>query len=120
MGYTRLLVYLVGLILVVMAAWIFLTRTPLGASIPSSVALAIILLLVGIGVMASAKSINDARYSRRIVQDGGPAVPPVNTYPGGTTTRVYDRPATETVVDRTRVVNEPVSGETYVEERRWD
>ena len=119
MGYTRLLVYLVGLILVVTAAWIFLTQTPLGSAIPSGVALAIILLLVGVGVMASAKSINDARYSRRVVHDGDAPAPPVNTY-AGTTTRVYDRPATGTVVDRTRVVNEPVSGETYVEERRWD
>lgn len=115
MGYTRLLVYLVGLILVVTAAWIFLTQTPVGNVVPSGVALAIILLLVGIGIMASAKSINDARYSRRVIRDGPTA--PVNTY---ATRRAYGPMGGEAVVDRTTVVNEPVSGETYVEERRWD
>lgn len=112
MGYARLAVYLTGLLVVVLAAWVFLTQTPVGDSIPAGVALAIILLLVGVGVMASAKSINDTRYSRRIVHDTD--APPA-TY---TTRRTYD--AAPGAVDRTRVVNEPATGETYVEERRFD
>lgn len=113
MGYSRLAIHLVGLVVVVLAAWIFLTQTPVGKALPYSVALALILLLVGIGVMASASSINDARYSRRVVRDnlGGPAVTErrvYNTGPayGTTTERIVDQP--------------PATGETVVEERRLD
>lgn len=73
MGLARLAVYLTGLLLVVAAAWVFLTQTSLGESLPAGVALAVILLLVGIGVMASAKSINDHRETRRVVHEGGVA-----------------------------------------------
>lgn len=114
MGTTRLAIYLVGLAVVVVAAWILLTQTPLGGIIPGGVAVALILLLVGIGVMASAKSINDSRVSRRVVHNnvGGP-VAGTRTYdtrgPGyverTTTTAAYDQPAV---------------GETYVEDRRLE
>lgn len=73
MGLARLAVYLTGLALVVAAAWIFLTQTELGSSLPAGIALAVLLLLVGIGVMASAKSINDRRETRRVVHEGAPA-----------------------------------------------
>lgn len=81
MGLARLAVYLVGVLLVVAAAWVFLTQTELGESIPASIALAVILLLVGIGVMASAKSINDRTETRRVVHEGTVApgyVPPTS------------------------------------------
>lgn len=103
MGAARLAIYLIGLLAVVAAAWILLTQTPLGDSIPSGVAIALILLIVGIGVMASAKSVNDTRTTRRVVHDGpGYVAPP----PAG---GVYD----------TRY-EAPYSGETVVEERRFD
>lgn len=73
MGLARLAVYLTGLILVVGAAWVFMTRTEVGASLPAGIALAIILLLVGIGVMASARNLNDRTETRRVVREGGPA-----------------------------------------------
>lgn len=115
MGYTRLLVYLVGLVVVVLAAWLFLTQTPVADVLPAGVALAIVLLLVGIGIMASARSINDARYSRRVHRDD------LGRAGGAAYTRVYDTGAPrDVVVDRARVVDEPVSGDTIVEERRWD
>ena len=112
MGATRIAVYLVGLLLVVVAAWVFLTQTDVGRTVPAGVGLALILLLVGIGVMASAKSINDSRISRRVVHDttgprvydtryAGPAAGPVV----GPAVAPYDR---------------VVEGETYVEERRYD
>lgn len=112
MGATRLAIYLVGLVIVVLAAWVFLTQTPIGKSVPATVAIAIILLLVGVGVMASARSVNDSRYTRRVTSDtmGAPA------------TRVYDTrgPAygDRTVVERE--VAPPASGETVYEERRFD
>jgi thiol:disulfide interchange protein len=96
MGLARLAVYLVGLVLVVAAAWVFLTQTEVGESIPQSIALAVILLLVGIGVMASAKSINDRTETRRVVHEGGTVGP---APPG-------------TIVERDPVV--------YEERRRFD
>ena len=114
MGATRLAVYLVGLVLVVAAAWIFLTQTPVGQAIPSSIALVLILLLVGIGVMAAANSINDTRTTRRVVHDGpGYVAPPVARGPTYER-RVYD---TRYAPD---YVEPPVGGETVVEERRFD
>lgn len=71
MGYSRLAIYLVGLLLVVGAAWVFLTQTDIGQTVPAGAALAVILLLVGIGVMASAKNIRDTRETRRVVHDSG-------------------------------------------------
>lgn len=65
MAYTRFILYMVGLLIVVAAAWIFLTQTPLGDNIPAGVALALILLLVGLGVMAGARAMDDTFYSRR-------------------------------------------------------
>lgn len=108
MGTARLAVYLIGLLVVIAGVWIFLTQTPIGRSVPPGVALALILLLVGIGVMASASNINDRRYSRRVVHDAPPVV-------GGT--RVYDTryapPPAEAYVG-------PATGETIVDERRLD
>lgn len=108
MGASRLAVYLVGLVVVVAAVWVFLTQTPAGRAVPSGVALALILLLVGIGIMASARSLNDRRSVSRVVHDGPAIAPP--------TARVYDT--------RTTAYNEPavppVTGETVVEERRYD
>lgn len=105
MGAARIAIYLVGLALIVVAAWVFLTQTDVGRAVPAGLALAIILLIVGIGVMASARSINDSRTMHRIVHEGatGPAVYP-GTYAGPV--GPYDR----------RVVE----GETVVEERRFD
>jgi len=105
MGYAKLALYLVGLIVVVAAAWIFLTETPVREDVPPGVALAIILLLVGIGIMAGARSMDDTFISRRRVvhdADYGDA-----TYAprAGTTTVV--NPPTET------------TRETIVEERRY-
>lgn len=101
MGYARLAIYLVGLLVVVGAAWVLLTQTELGEVVPGGVALAVILLLVGIGVMASAKSINDARSTRTVTYDGGAP-------PAGTTRHVHE----ETLV--------PERHERVVEERRYE
>lgn len=106
MGATRIAVYLVGLLLVVAAAWVFLTQTDLGRSVPTGFAIALILLLVGIGVMASAKSINDSRYLRRVVHDA--PVPPPRVYDTAYEARYGTAPAV------------PPDGETIVEERRYD
>jgi hypothetical protein len=95
-----------------------LTQTPVGRNVPSSVALVVILLLVGIGIMASARSINDSRTTRRVVRDsgfgGGPGyvAPPARVYEPPT--RVYDsRYATD-------FVPPPGDSQTVVEERRMD
>jgi hypothetical protein len=107
MGYAKLAVYLLGLIVVVAAVWIFFTQTPWGQTVPASIALVLILLLLGLGIMASARSINDRRSVSRVVREGraGPAVAPPAT-------RVYDTryDATPAVVDE----------DTVVEERRYD
>jgi len=109
MGTARLAIYLVGLVVVVAAAWVFLTQTAVGRTVPAGVALAIILLLVGVGVMASARSINESRSTRRVVHD----------YAGSPTyvdrTYVPPAPAYETVVP-------PAVGsdETIVDERRYE
>ena len=115
MGATRIAVYLVGLLLVVVAAWVFLTQTDVGRSVPAGIGLSLNLLLVGIGVMASAKSINDSRVSRRVVHDSTGVAGP----------RVYDTryvgPAAGPVVGPTVApYDRVVEGETYVEERRYD
>jgi thiol:disulfide interchange protein len=110
MGATRIAIYLVGLLLVVGAAWVFLTQTDAGRSVPAGVGVALILLLVGIGVMASAKSINDSRVSRRVVHDS-------STGPRTYDTR-YAGPATGPVVGPS--TGPYVENETYVEERRYD
>jgi thiol:disulfide interchange protein len=109
MGTARLAVYLVGLILVVAAVWVFLTQTAPGRQVPPGLALAIILLLVGIGVMASARSVNDQRSVRRVVHEGGPyyAGPPATPY-------------VEREVVRDGAYVPPVDRETVVEERRYD
>lgn len=117
MGATRIAVYLVGLALVVFAAWIFLTQTDVGRSVPAGLGLALILLLVGIGVMASAKSINDSRYTRRVVHDnvaaGGPRVYDTR-YGYGPGYNAGVPPPVAPYGDRI------VEGETIVEERRLD
>lgn len=99
MGTARLAIYLVGLVAVVVAAWILLTMTPVNEFVSPGLALALILLIVGIGIMASAKSINDARVSRRVVHD--------------TDAGAY--PRTGTVYE-----DGTVRSERVVEERRWD
>lgn len=111
MGATRIAIYLMGLTLVVVAAWVFLTQTDVGRQVPAGLALALILLLVGIGVMASARSINDSRRTHRVVHEsvGGSIAGP----------RVYDTrygAAPPPVGPYDRVVE----GETVVEERRFD
>ena len=108
MGTSRLAVYLVGLVVVVAAVWVFLTQTPVGQAIPSGVALALILLLVGIGIMASARSLNDRRSVHRVVHDG----PTVGAPPA----RVYDTRYTR----YEDAAVPPAHGETVVEERRFD
>lgn len=118
MAFTRMAIYLVGLFIVVAAAWIFLTQTPVGATIPAGVALAIILLLVGVGVMAAARAMDDGGfYRRRVTHDGpGPGYGAGYVAPPATTTRVVER---ETVGTPNTVVYEPGSTETVVEERRF-
>lgn len=106
MGYARLALYMLGLIIVVAAAWIFLTQTPIADDIPVGVSLALVLLLVGVGVMAGARAMDDTFYSRRrVVREGDYAAPPATA---ARTTATY----------RDDVVP-PASGETIVEERRY-
>jgi uncharacterized YccA/Bax inhibitor family protein len=106
MGATRLALYLVGLVIVVAAAWVFLTQTPYGRAVPGSLALVLILLLVGIGVMAAANSVNDTRVTRRVVREGAPG------YVGAR--RVYGTRYADDDLEP------PVTGETVVDERRFD
>lgn len=113
MGYARLALYLIGLIVVVAAAWIFLTETPVGEAVPPGVAFAIILLLVGIGIMAGARSMDDTFYTRRrVVRDGD-----YTDRPG------YVAPPTTTVVNPPGAYTPPTTydttRETVVEERRY-
>ncbi|HEX2021945.1 MAG TPA: hypothetical protein VHH36_04485 [Candidatus Thermoplasmatota archaeon] len=108
MGSARLAVYLIGLLLVVGAVWVFLTQTDPGRRVPTGVALALILLLVGVGVMASAKSINDSRTTRRVVHDGP------------TTGRVYETAPPPRAYAPGYVEETYAPGETVVEERRYD
>lgn len=96
-------IYIVGLLLVVAAAWIFLTQTPFADDVPTGVALAVILLLVGLGVMVSANALDDTFYRRRVVRDLDHA--------GGAPAAGYVAPASTYVPPR--------SGETVVEERRY-
>lgn len=114
MGSIRIAVYLIGLVLVVTAAWIFLTQTDVGRTVPTGVALALILLLVGIGVMASAKSINDSRYTRRVVHDSVNAPRTYDTRYGA-----YP-PAGPAMGPAVGPYDRVVEGETVVEERRYD
>lgn len=113
MSYSRLAIYLVGLVVVALALWVFLTQTAIGRSIPSGVAWALILLLVGVGIMASASSIRDSRSLHRVVHDGGPnyAVPPPPPGPAST----YER---RTTYDP--AYSPPRTGETVIEDRRYD
>lgn len=117
MGYTKLMVYMVGLLIVVAAAWIFLTQTPLGDNVPAGVALALILLLVGVGVMAAARAMDDTFYSRRRrVTHDADYVPPAA--PAARTT-TYHEPARTTTYREPTVP--PTTGGTdeFVEERRY-
>lgn len=110
MGYTRLLLYIVGLLIVVAAAWIFLTQTPVGDAVPAGVALALILLLVGVGVMAGARAMGDTTYSRRrVVHDADPVAPPparTTTYHEPARTTTYRDPAPPSTGGTTEVVEE--------------
>ena len=121
MGYTNLAVYLVGLLVVVVAAWVFLTQTPVAGVIPGGIALALILLLVGIGIMASARSIRESRHMRRVSYDGpaygpGPAarerVVEREAYPARTIEREHYAGGT--------YPPPPTPGETIYEERRYE
>ena len=117
MAYTRFLLYMVGLLIVVAAAWIFLTQTPVGDAIPAGVALALIHLLVGIGVMAGARAMDDTFYARRrrVTHDADYVAP---TVPAARTT-TYHEPAHTTTYREPAVP--PVTGGTseVVEERRY-
>jgi thiol:disulfide interchange protein len=108
MGFVRLALYIVGLLLVVAAAWVFLTQTPFADDVPAGVAIAVILLLVGLGVMVSANAIDDTVYRRRVVHDGDRAAGPRTR-----TTTTYDERAPYDDTLRTE------QRETYVEERRF-
>ena len=110
MGATRLAITMAGLVVVVAAVWILLTQPPFSANISPPIALAIILLLVGIGVMAAARSVNDTFASRRVVHDGGGFGP-----------RTYETRAP--YAERRTYEGDyapPASGETIIEERRYD
>lgn len=50
---SSLVVYLIGLVLILAAVWVIFTQTELADYIPASVAVAVVLLIVGIAVMAS-------------------------------------------------------------------
>ena len=115
MAFARLMLYMVGLLIVVAAAWIFMTQTPVGDAIPAGVALAIILLLVGVGVMAGARAMDDTFYSRRrrVTHDADYAAPPATAR-----TTTYHEPARTTTY--TQPTAPPVGGTSeVVEERRF-
>lgn len=117
MAYTRFILYMVGLLIVVAAAWIFLTQTPVGDTIPAGVALALILLLVGVGVMAGARAMDDTFYARRrrVVHDADPLAPAA---PAARTT-TYHEPAHTTTYHEPVVPPKTGGTEEYVEERRY-
>lgn len=106
MGYTRLAIYLGGVAILVLAAWVLLTQTGIADVIPVGVVIAVMLLIVGIGVIAASRSVDDRRFTRRVVHDGSPMEPG---------RRVVHR-TYEDDVDTTYA--EP--RETIVEERRYD
>lgn len=110
MGTARLAIYLVGLVVIVAGIWVLLIRTPLGRTVPAGVALALILLVVGIGVMASARSINESRTTRRVSHDHAGA-------PGYGEPRYAVPPP-----PASNAVTPPAVGEseTIVEEHRYD
>lgn len=60
----RLAIYVVGLLFVLAAAWVFLTQTSARASAPGGIPLAILLLVVGIGIMASTQAMARRRARR--------------------------------------------------------
>lgn len=68
---TRFAIYVIGLVFIIGAVWVFLTQTEFGQALPGGVALAIILLLVGIGVMASTRTLNGHTERRVVHEDGG-------------------------------------------------
>lgn len=109
MSYSRLAIYLVGLVVVAIAAWMFLTQTEIGRAVPIGVTWALILLLVGVGVMASASSIRDSRTTRRVTHDG-----PAYAEPRAYDTRYGTAPYAGVPPPP------PASGETIVDERRYD
>lgn len=113
MGFAKLALYLIGLLVVVAAAWIFLTQTPVSDVISPGVALAVILLIVGIGVMVSANAIDDRFTRRRVTHEGGDYVAPGYVAPPAATTR------TTTYHEGGTYVEPPRSGETITEERRY-
>lgn len=90
-----LAVYFVGLIVVLAAFWVLFTQTGLEEFIPMTVAIALVLLIVGIAVMASSDRFSPSR-----------------------------RAAVGTVVREDRVVRDRIAPETQSyerveEERRW-
>lgn len=105
MGYAKLALYLIGLMVVVAAAWVFLTETPVREEVHPGIALAIILLLVGLGIMVGARSMDDTFVARRrVVRD--------SDYGDGS----YAPRSGATVVNPPE---SSTSRETVVEERRY-
>lgn len=58
---TRILAYVVGLAIVVAGIYVLFTQTPLADYIPGGVVLAIVLLVIGLGVMMLSTSFTSPR-----------------------------------------------------------
>lgn len=59
MALLRLALYVIGLALVVTAAWLFTAGVPRADELSAKIALALMLLLVGIGIMASVRAFEE-------------------------------------------------------------
>lgn len=79
---TRILAYVVGLAIVVAGIYVLFTQTPLADYIPAGVVLAIVLLVIGLGVMMLSTSFTGPRaiVTDRTVERTVPAVPTTRPY----------------------------------------
>lgn len=73
----RVGVYFLGLVLVLLGVWLFLTQTGISAFIPMSLVLIALLLIVGVAVMRASHVGEHAVVEREVVDrpvHGGPVV----------------------------------------------
>ncbi|HWG89350.1 MAG TPA: hypothetical protein VNZ52_00725 [Candidatus Thermoplasmatota archaeon] len=85
-----ILVYVIGLALVLAAVWVIFTQTGLANWIPGAIVVALVLLVLGLGVMSLSDRFRGT--DREVVYDRG--VPPAGPGPANVTyereTRTYD------------------------------